>query len=141
MLGNYRHPLPPRAAKRKAEGALKQDNSKKPRHDPPVIGNSVDDDHDDVGSPVTLSYRWIDEGTPLANGQTEHTLLETIVDGKMTMIALGDTVLLQSGATMGSDPNDAFIAKVERMWQAPPRRNVRREDCMHIRVRWFFKVR
>lgn len=128
---------------RKSEDALKQDEATKPKHDypHPVIGHVHDDDHGDAVAPVTLSYQWIDEGTPLANGQTEHTLLQAVVDGTMTRIALGDSILLQSGERKGSAPNEAFVAKVERMWQAPLRRNTRQEDCMHIRARWYFKVR
>jgi hypothetical protein len=138
MSDNNRRSLPRRAAKRKPEDELKEEEAKKSKQDYPVTAKS--EDADDVVAPITLSYRWIDEGTSLSNGQVEHTLLETIVHGKTTIIAVGDTILLRSGEE-NSDPDDAFVAKVERMWQAPPKKNIPREYRMQIRARWYFKVR
>jgi hypothetical protein len=141
MSDYNRRPLRPRVAKRKSEDVLNKDEAKKPKTDDSLVIGNLNDDDEGVAAPVTLSYRWIDEGASLSNGQIDHTLLETIVDGKITMIARGDTILLQSGEKKGSDPDDSFVAKVERMWQAPPKKNTRREDRMRIRVRWYFKVR
>ena len=136
MSDSNRRSLPRRAAKRKPEDDFKED-AKKSKQDSPDIANS--EEGEDAAAPATLSYRWIDEGTSLANGQVEHTLLETIVGGKTTLIALGDTILLRSGDG-NSDPDDAFVAKVERMWQAPSKKNIPREYHMKIRARWYFKV-
>jgi hypothetical protein len=76
MSDNNRRSLPRRAAKRKPEDELKEEEAKKSKQDYPVSAKS--EDADDVVAPVTLSYRWIDEGTSLSNRQVEHTLLETI---------------------------------------------------------------
>jgi hypothetical protein len=129
---NSRRSLPRRAAKRKAEDEPKDEGVKKPKQDVT--------DHDDVATtsdPTT--YRWIDEGTELPNGQVEYTLLEMIVEGKTSIVTVGDTILLRSGED--ADRDEAFVAKVERMWQMPPKKNTPREYGMKIRVRWYFKVR
>lgn len=129
---NSRRSLPRRAAKRKAEEELKDEGVKKPKQ-----GVTDHDDVEPTCDPFT--YRWIGEGTVLPNGQVEHTLLEMIIEGKTSNIIVGDTILLRSGED--ADRDQAFVAKVERMWQNPPRKNTPREYGMKIRVRWYFKVR
>mmetsp|Transcript_22659 Transcript_22659/g.37475 ORF Transcript_22659/g.37475 Transcript_22659/m.37475 type:complete len:657 (-) Transcript_22659:153-2123(-) len=145
-----RRSLPRRAAKRKSEefeAALLA----------PLDGNcdtkkSRLDDTDETPaaivpqqqlSPVRtgqlLSYQWIDEGKTRPNGQVDHQLLEMVIKGKTTIVAVGDAILLSSGNDDGSGDQDAFVAKVDSMWQQPTRKNKIREHCMKIRAQWFFK--
>ena len=128
---NSRRSLPRRAAKRKAEEELTDDAVKKPKQ-------GVTDPGDVAPACDPFTYRWIDEGTVLPNGQVEHTLLEMTIEGKTSIITVGDTILLRSGED--ADRDQAFVAKVERMWQNPPKKNTPREYGMKIRVRWYFKV-
>jgi hypothetical protein len=132
MPDTNRRSLPRRAAKRKPEEELKDDDVKKPKGDDDDINNATE-----TGKPFT--FRWIDEGTTLPNGQVEHSFLEMVVEGKTSIVAVGDTILLRSGED--ADRDRAFVAKVERMWQMPPKKNTPREYGMKIRARWYFKVR
>ena len=86
-----------------------------------------------------LSYRWLDSGKTMPNGQEEHSLLEICVQGSTTLlVSVGDTVRLRSDDD--ESPEGAFVAKVERMWQDPSRKREPKEHGMNIRARWYFKV-
>lgn len=146
MSSDNRRSLPRRAVKRKAEEQEEEEedavleeeessvDSKKPRFD-----DDDDEEEEEEPPPPMLSYRWIDTGVTIPNGQTEHELLEAVVNGKTSIVAVGDTILLRSSEEI--DEDEAFVAKVERMWQAPVRKNQIKEHCMKVRARWYFKVR
>jgi len=142
-----RRALPQRAAKRKQdeieEENLPEKKSKVEVDDSPPT--------DDTTSPQKrLSYRWIDTGDAVQGGATDHSLLEVVVDGVKSIIAVGDCVLLRSSEYDDSHgtlsphlkkrlaQRVAFVAKVERMWEETGRKKLR-EDRMKIRARWFFK--
>jgi hypothetical protein len=144
-----RRSLPRRAAKRKAEeeeAAMNEqqhyaDSTKKSRLEDTTSSNT-----EAAGVPQSpeqveqlLSYQWIDEGKSRPNGQVDHQLLEIVIKGKTTIVAVGDAILLSSGNDDSSD-QDAFVAKVDSMWQQPSRKNKIREHCMKIRAQWYFKV-
>jgi len=126
--------LPSRAVKRKSDDEGGDDSVKRSRFEEEE--EEEDEEEADVSQP--LSYRWIDEGNILSNGQVEYQLLETVVNGKTAIVSVGDTIMLRSSADM--DEGDAFVANVERMWQAPGRKNQIKEHCMKVRARWYFKV-
>lgn len=141
-MSSDRRSLPRRAVKRKAEEEEEVDavleeeessvDSKKPRFD------DAEEEEEEEPPPPMLSYRWIDSGNMVANGQMEHQLLEAVVNGKTSIVAVGDTILLRSSEEI--DEDEAFVAKVERMWQAPVRKGQIKEHCMKVRARWYFKV-
>lgn len=82
------------------------------------------------------SYTWIDCGIAYGK-QRQHESLRMVMHGKTTIVTTGDTVLLASDAN-GSD--EAFVAKVERFWQAPTAAKDPIEYGMKMKVRWYFKV-
>jgi hypothetical protein len=135
MSESIRRSLPRRSNKRKTEEEAKLQDPKKVKHSSSSgSGNALKD----MTTPLSYSYRWIDEGSKLPNGETNHSLLETWIEGKKIIVAVGDTILLRSGET--ADRESAFVAKVERMWQAPSKKNLPKEYGMHVRARWYFKV-
>jgi hypothetical protein len=144
-----RRSLPRRAAKRKAEEEeaatneqqYNADSVKKSRLEDTTSNSdavaAVQQSPEQVAQ--LLSYQWIDEGKSRPNGQADHQLLEIVIKGKTTIVAVGDAILLSSGNDDSSD-QDAFVAKVDSMWQQPARKNKIREHCMKIRAQWYFKV-
>jgi hypothetical protein len=142
--------MPKRAAKRKAD-ELEDENLSSRKSKPELVDTAAPGDNFPLQQ--ELSYRWIDAGDPAQGGVTDHKLLEMVVDGVTSIIAVGDCILLRSSEYddnhgMFSSPSKevlaqevAFVARVERMWEDSGRKKVPREDRMKIRARWFFKVR
>lgn len=131
-----RRRLPSRRAKRKPEEVLRSARVGSKR----LKGREAQDEQGDSENEESenLSYKWLDSGVETHSGkQTEYQLLEVVMNGRTTIIAVGDTVLLASDDD-GSD--EAFIAKVERMWQIVPSDDLPIEYGMKIRARWYFKV-
>mmetsp|Transcript_12283 Transcript_12283/g.18838 ORF Transcript_12283/g.18838 Transcript_12283/m.18838 type:complete len:682 (-) Transcript_12283:357-2402(-) len=130
-----RRRLPSRRAKRKPEEVLRSARVVGKRHK----GREAEEEQGDSENEESenLSYKWLDSGVETHSGkQTEYQLLEVVMNGRTTIIAVGDTVLLASDDD-GSD--EAFIAKVERMWQILPSEDLPIEYGMKIRARWYFK--
>lgn len=141
--------MPKRAAKRKPE--VVEGGTPAGKKLKPDLVDAVPSS-DDVSVQESLVYKWIDTGTLVQGSVTDHKLLETIVDGVRSIIAVGDCILLRSSEyddnedKRGSPSKKAlaqqlaFVARVEKMWEEPGRKKPR-EDRMKIRARWFFKVR
>jgi hypothetical protein len=141
--------MPKRAAKRKPDE--REDENLSPKKSKSELVDTAAPD--DISLQQELSYRWIDAGDSAPGGVTDHKLLEMVVHGVTSIIAVGDCILLRSSEYddnhgMLSSPSKkklaqqvAFVARVERMWEDSGRKKVPREDRMKIRARWFFKVR
>lgn len=107
--GRSRRSLPPRTAKRKPERDAKSGPLPKKKKTKKRVESDSDDTEDDASS-VGLSFSWIGPGEQQSNGAKDYKMLEMTVEGKTSIITVGDCMLLRStdetpptgSSTMGS---------------------------------------
>lgn len=91
-------------------------------------------------------FGWEDKGSVLPDGSVEHNRLEVTIGDEEFIIMVGDSIFLRSQDTVRTDDaptetltDDAYVARVEKMWQGlPKKRGVPAK--MMLKARWYFKV-
>lgn len=112
---------------------LKERDQKKKKEEEEVQVNKNDNNGSD------RSYTWLDSGVASSgNKQRHYKSLRMVMNGQTTIVAVGDAVRLAASADNHS-MDEAFVAKVDKMWQEKSRKNDPIEYGMKIRARWYFK--
>lgn len=91
-------------------------------------------------------FGWEDKGTIQPDGSVQHNRLEVTIGDEEFIIMVGDSIFLRSQDTVRTDDaptetltDDAYVARVEKMWQGlPKKRGVPAK--MMLKARWYFKV-